>query len=326
MENTHFDNFKQFSEISGIGIQIISSDGNIVYSTKQFDDCIPALKYIDNLMDEDLMMHTKATMISGAFQSYRFGGRFFFYSPIGLFHFASPIITEGKHILTAIGGPILVVSMDEFIKLDLDNKLEKGYDTELLKKKLDVIPQVEPNIANTLSEQLLINVKHISDSEYLKSDEQSATKKYSEYVLAYFSDTPSYSTILKIAEEKRKKNPAQKHKQIIDEVLDNIHDNFAQKITLEGVAAKVFISPSYLSRVIKEQTQHSFRHHVNTTRIGECIKLLENENLNLNEIALAIGFEDHSYFTKVFKKHTGMRPSEYRKMLQSKNEKPTFDE
>ena len=325
MNNSHYDNFKQFSDISGIGVQIISSDGVIAYSTAQFNDCQPALDFIDELMDEDLTNQTKAAMISGAFQSYRFGGRFFFYSPIGFFHFASPIITNSKHVMTAIGGPVLIIPVEEYIKLDLDGKLRKNYDYKKLLEKLRAIPYVRPDIANTLSEQLLVNAKHISDNEYLRLDEQDAKRKYSEYVLAYFSDTPSYGTILQIAEEKRRKNPAQKHKEIIDEVLDYIKENYSHKITLEGVATKVFISPSYLSRVIKEQTKKSFRHHVNTIRIGECVKLLENEDLNLNEIALSIGFEDHSYFTKVFKKHTGMRPSEYRKMLQNKNEKPSFD-
>ena len=326
MENNHFDNFKQYSDISGIGVQIISHDGDNVYATEQYYQAFSAVEYIDNLMEDDLKMQTKAAIITGAFQSYRFGGRFFFYSPIGLFHFASPIITKGKHVMTAIGGPILVVTVDEYINLDLEGKINGYHDTEKLKQKLELIPYVKADIANTLSEQLLINAKHVSDNAYLGLDDQGRNKKYSEYVLAYFSDTPSYSSILQMAEEKRKQTPAQKHKQIIDEVLDYISNNCSQKITLENVAAKVFISPSYLSRIIKEQTEKSFRYHVNTTRVSKCIKLFENEHLSLNEIALSIGFEDHSYFTKVFKKHTGMRPSEYRKMLLTKNENPSFEE
>ena len=51
--------------------------------------------------------------------------------------------------------------------------------------------------------------------------------------------------------------------------------------------------------------------YINTVRIKESIKLLNGKNLNINEIALSSGFENQSYFSKVFKKYMGCTPSSY---------------
>ncbi|MDR3304644.1 MAG: helix-turn-helix domain-containing protein [Clostridiales Family XIII bacterium] len=310
-----FDNLKHFSALSGIGVQVLALDGSTVYATPQYEHCLPVLAHIDGLMDGALDAQNRAAMISGALQSYRFGGRFFFYSAIGFFHFASPLITDGRHMLTCIGGPILMVSLDDYIQLDLDGKLREGYDRNELLLQLGEIPRVSPDTANTLSEQLLINAKHLSDSEYLRLGQDGGENRYSEYILAYFSGTPSYESILRLAAEQRREKATQKHEKFIRIATDYIEKNCAKHITLAEVAAQVFISPSYLSRLIKSRTGHTFRHLVNMSRIAESVRLLENTELSLIAIAIAAGFRDHSYFTKIFKKHTGMNPSDYRAEL-----------
>ena len=306
-----FDNFKHFSALTGVGIQLIELDGTAVYETEPYLAFKTTLSWLDNFAIGGLEAQTKASIVSGAMQSYRFGGRFFFYSPIGLFHFASPIINEGRHMLTAVGGPVLMVPLEDYIPFDLESKLAEGCDREELLRQLQTIPIVSPDTANTLSEQLLINAKHLSDSGYLGIE--SGDNRLGEYMLAYFSGRPSYEAILKLAAEQKRVNASKKHERIIAIVNTYIGQNYAKKFTLDDVARTVYISPTYLSKLIKRQTKHSFRYHVNMVRIAEAMRLLKNSDKTLSEIAFQVGFEDHSYFTKVFKRHTKMNPSDYRR-------------
>ena len=305
-----FDNFKHFSALTGVGVQLIALDGTPVYETEPYLAFKQTLSWLCGRIPGGLEAQTRASVISGAMQSYRFGGRFFFYSPIGLFHFASPVITNGRHTVTAVGGPVLMVPLEEYIPSDLEGKLPEGFDRDGLARQLRTVPIVSPDIANTLSEQLLVNAKFLSDPDYLGIED--ADNRYNEYMLAYFSGTPSYEAILRLAAEQKRENAAKKHERIITAVKEYIEKNYHKKITLDDVARNVFISPSYLSKLIKAHTGHSFRHHVNMSRIAEAVRLLENTDKSLSEIAFLAGFEDHSYFTKVFKKHMQMNPSEYR--------------
>ena len=306
-----FDNFKHFSALTGVGVQLIALDGTHIYETEPWVAFNKTLSWLDKIIAGGLRSQTEASVISGAMQSYRFGGRFFFYSPIGLFHFASPIISNGKHTVTAVGGPVLMVPIEEYIPFDLENKITGDFDRNELFKQLATIPIVSPDTANTLSEQLLINAKHLSDPEYLGIEE--GGKRYNEYLLAYFSGIPSYDAILELAAEQKRENAAKKHDRIVKAVKEYIDLNYSGKITLDDVAREVFLSPSYLSKLIKTQTGQSFRHLVNMARIAEAMRLLELTDKSLSEIAFLTGYEDHSYFTKVFRRHTKMNPSDYRK-------------
>jgi len=306
-----FDNFMHFSALTGVGVQLIALDGTPVYETDPYIAFEKTLRWLDGLIPGGLETQSKASVVSGAIQSYRFGGRFFFYSPIGLFHFASPIIVNGRHTVTAVGGPILMVPLDEYIPFDLEGKLPSGYDRKELASRLQTIPIVTPDTANTLSEQLWVNAKFLSDPEYLGIEEGDNT--YNEYMLAYFSGMPSYEAILHLAAEQKRENAAKKHARIIESVREYVEQNYSKKISLMDVARNVFISPSYLSKMIKVQTGHSFRHLVNMIRIAEAVRLLEQTDKSLSEIAFQAGFEDHSYFTKVFKRHTGVNPSVHRR-------------
>ena len=305
-----FENFKHFSSLTGVGVQMIALDGTPVYETEPYIYFKETLSWLGSLIP-DLETQTRASVISGAMQSFRFGGRFFFYSPIGLFHFASPVITEGRHSVTAVGGPVLMVSLEEYIPLDLEGKLPQGFDRGELEKRLATIPVVSPDMANTLSEQLLVNAKHLSDPGY--PGVGGMENRYNEYLLSYFSDIPSYEAVLRLADEYRRENAEKKHERIIRAINEYIERNYSKNITLKEAAKSVYLSPSYLSRLINERTGHSFRHLVNMARIAEAVRLLENTDMNLSEVAYQTGFADHSYFTKVFRRHTGSNPSDRRK-------------
>ncbi|MCX7841974.1 MAG: PocR ligand-binding domain-containing protein [Clostridia bacterium] len=103
-----------------------------------------------------------------------------------------------------------------------------------------------------------------------------------------------------------------KHIDVIFKAVDYIKRNYARKITLEEVASNVYLSPSYFSKVFKEEMKCNFNTYLNQIRIDMAKKLLLNETVALVDVSNLVGYEDQSYFTKVFKKVTGVSPGKYR--------------
>ena len=103
-----------------------------------------------------------------------------------------------------------------------------------------------------------------------------------------------------------------KHSDVVYKVMDYVKANYAQKITLDDIARHVFLSRSYLSSIFKEETGDSLFAYINKVRISKSKMLLLDSAVNLVDVAGLCGFDDQSYFTKVFKKATGISPKKYR--------------
>lgn len=103
-----------------------------------------------------------------------------------------------------------------------------------------------------------------------------------------------------------------KHADVIYRAIDYIKKNYMNKITLEGMASYVYLSPAYFSRIFKEEIGDNFNSYVNMMRVEAAKKLLLNEQVPLVDVSTMIGFEGQSYFSKVFKKMTGVTPGKYR--------------
>ena len=103
-----------------------------------------------------------------------------------------------------------------------------------------------------------------------------------------------------------------KGSEITKKAIQFISKNFANNLTLEDVANEVHLAPAYFSTLFKQSTGSSFREYLNMVRIEESKRLLMTTEHSISDIALATGFEDQSYFTKIFKKHTGLTPKQYR--------------
>ncbi len=91
-----------------------------------------------------------------------------------------------------------------------------------------------------------------------------------------------------------------------------ISNNFSRELTLEEVAGHVHLNPAYFSSVFKQSSGSSFKEYLNMVRVEEGKRLLANTDYSIIDIAVATGFEDQSYFSKVFKKYTGLTPKQYR--------------
>ena len=103
-----------------------------------------------------------------------------------------------------------------------------------------------------------------------------------------------------------------KHKDIIFKLSNYIKNNFQNKISLSDAASHVYLSRSYLSKLLREELGCTFTEYVNKVRISKSKELMKDSRLSLVDISSAVGFEDQSYFTRVFKKNTGVSPGKYR--------------
>lgn len=88
--------------------------------------------------------------------------------------------------------------------------------------------------------------------------------------------------------------------------------NYDKKLDLQRVADQLYISTWYLCKVLKQEMDNSFVQLLNEIRIQEAKALLTETTYKVYEICEMVGYQDTPYFTKTFKKHTGMTPNQYR--------------
>ncbi len=96
-------------------------------------------------------------------------------------------------------------------------------------------------------------------------------------------------------------------------IVKYIYNNYNNKISLQDIAKKEFLSTHYLSHEIKNTMGLNFKDFVNLTRVEESIKLLLDTDMTISDISLEVGFSHIRYYNKHFKKHYNMTPMQYRK-------------
>jgi AraC family transcriptional activator of pobA len=82
-----------------------------------------------------------------------------------------------------------------------------------------------------------------------------------------------------------------------------------------ALAAKLNLSPRYLSDLLKQETGKTAIELIHIYLIGEAKNRLSSDEQRVSEIAYALGFEDLSYFSRLFKKETGLTPVQFKKQL-----------
>jgi len=99
---------------------------------------------------------------------------------------------------------------------------------------------------------------------------------------------------------------------IVRKAIQYMQDHYSEKLTLAEVADKNFVSIWHLSKLINKHTTKGFNDILNSIRIDNAKRLMENPEYRLYEIAEKVGFTDVTYFSKLFRRYTQMSPNQYR--------------
>lgn len=100
---------------------------------------------------------------------------------------------------------------------------------------------------------------------------------------------------------------------LLNKTLEYIQKNFKEDLCLQKISTFCHCSKSYLSHTFKKTTGLSLSDYTLRIRVNEAKRLLVNTDETVTNIALQTGFNDSSYFSKVFKKLTNVSPNEFRR-------------
>lgn len=351
----------------------------------------------------------------GIYQSERFDGKYTFFCPLGLVHWASPLMIDGKMAAAFLGGPVLLFEKKEFISEVAAKYRLSIHEVNKLNDFLREVPLVDHPKLGSLAEMLYLLSLQISRDETIKyKNQRNEVEKFNEDIneyLPYLKSMGGSDDVEDYPLEKEKellraistgdKAGAKrilneilghvffsshnfeivkarvlelvvllsraaleggasteeifglnfkyineiytfrtvdqlavwlskimlrfsdcvfdlkdvKHVDVIYKALEYIKKNFMNKISLNDVAYVSNISPSYFSKVFKEEMGKNFNNYLNEIRVHNAKRLLMDDSIPLVDVAFMTGFEDQSYFSKVFKRITGISPGKYRESM-----------
>ena len=99
---------------------------------------------------------------------------------------------------------------------------------------------------------------------------------------------------------------------MIKTVLNYIKEHYNHDVSLETLSKLVYLNPKYLSTLFKKETGETISNHIAHIRIEKAKELMSDIRLKTYEIADKVGIHDSRYFSQLFKRHTGLTPSQYR--------------
>lgn len=396
-----------FVKATGISLSVIDSTGTDILSDQISNQ-------ICNICKNSIFNHEcHFSKLYGSHEALRFGGRYTYYCPLGLTHFAIPVLRDGLFCFSVIGGPLLMVEMETFFQEDVVPRFTlQQCSLDQLNDFISKLPIVEPARVHSLAEVLFLLIRGLDDNpdstlvhqyqsqqlqgelaDYIQNKKTEVSvqqysvdkenelmqaivnaniplakrllndvlgdilflsgfdfsiirKKIIELIILFsrasikggahsdtiLSLTDSYLNEINDLHDiesltywlKEVMNQFAnyvfhyadaKHADIIFRSIDYINANYMKKITLDEIANYVYLSPTYFSKIFKSEMGMNFSAYLNKLRIEKSKVLLRLEQKNVSDVGFLVGFDDQSYFSKVFKQYTGQTPLKFKQTL-----------
>jgi two-component system response regulator YesN len=229
------------------------------------------------------------------------------------------IIDLSKYSFTSINIHEIITSEKEkefmhFIEgFDKDGLKEWIYDVF---NKINIKLQLDPlllfkacirivNIFLTTMKMLNMESEEITSDKILKKiDECKSPKEIQQYVFEFINE---YLDIFIRSKKMQENKPIRLAKQYVIE-------NYMNPISLEDVANIVHLNPVYFSVIFKKEVGINFVDFLINYRLEIAKKLLREDKYNVSQVAYMVGYKDAKYFSKLFAKIVGIKPSEYKKL------------
>ena len=213
------------------------------------------------------------------------------------------------------------------VQSSYDKKIDKGTVTEeIYKITLEKIIRELMEPYHTVSvfsskyedvaivmEKLPENFQEFSADLQLQTEEKVGGKCFITARECTFETLPDISR-----EMRREVQKMQECRPIVQDARKYIYANYQDRnLDLRQVAHAIGCNSSYISRIMKQELGISFKDFLTRLRISQAVRLMEDRELSINQIAEKVGYSNQHYFSAAFKNCQGMSPSEFRKnMLQ----------
>lgn len=198
------------------------------------------------------------------------------------------------------GGQEQAVKKEVFKYLDRQNAVN-NLDKDVLKRLITNIIQLLIGVLNDNG----INTYQMDDSLFNEDLIKNSTQNVSN---AKIEIEQMIDTVMNMIKRPEKDKP------IVQTVKEYIDNNLDKELTREALAEQVYLNQDYLARIFKKEIGESIVNYITGKRIAVAKVYLEKTNESVNSIAIRVGYDNFSYFTKIFKDRVGMTPKEYRRI------------
>jgi len=174
----------------------------------------------------------------------------------------------------------------------IDNIVLVGRDIDI--KTNDILEKIKYAASEQMNYLIYIGVSQTNTLDDL----------YASYKSAVQSLTKIYA--------KKKKSA---YSPLIRTAIKYLEEHFTEELTLELISSQIYITPSYLSALFKQEVGMNFLDYLHHHRILKAKDLLKNVTLKSYEVAAKVGYKNEKHFFATFKKYTDMTPSQYRSSI-----------
>ena len=160
----------------------------------------------------------------------------------------------------------------------------------------------------------LLFVMHTDGDEKAQEDLQMSfdsackpAKNFQQMIKIFYLFLDEYlKNILKKMQEKKGKP--------VEDAKKYIEQHYGESISQENIARMLQLSPTYFSKIFKAEMNIGFAEYIVQVRLEKAKDFLLTTNFSVKEIAYKVGYTDDKYFSKLFKKQIGIKPTEFRKL------------
>ncbi|MBF0777993.1 helix-turn-helix domain-containing protein [Streptococcus cuniculi] len=139
------------------------------------------------------------------------------------------------------------------------------------------------------------------EHDFLQEHLYNSIEAFHNYIFYYIKTAQDYIQLI------------ESNQSISQIVMTYIDHHIDEELTRKTLADLVFLSPDYLAKIFKQETGTTLIHYITEQRISLAKDLLVHSEQNIYSIANQLGYDNYSYFSKIFKHQTGLSPIEFRK-------------
>lgn len=180
---------------------------------------------------------------------------------------------------------------------------------DLIVARCNSVALIESSIA-----ELLVSLRRVMGSQRDETEWRILFHRLREkdYLLWYRTEEELKERLRELIETVLNRLAGEEDMDVVDEIKEYIRSNYEDNLNAADIAGRFFLNASYLSAMFKEKAGMNLSVYIEAVRMEKAKQLLGGSRLSVTEIAMRTGYAESNYFSKVFRKYTGMSPRQYR--------------